>query len=1032
MTVSKPQALSAPACKPLAPHIKLGNLISWSKNGFIAYANHNTTSPNLLLTYLENTDGKTWQLAAPQTLDSKLGSVSNEISLVCWSNLNTDLAVADAYGNFYILLAGVGLLDHQKGHNGHSSNGSSTSSNGFSSASINTNGSTTSSANGSLGGKSNGTANATNGSNSSPSTESTPSYELTSYNNVEMIYRDQLYSHTTTSIVAFKWLNIEKPQIVNKPATLVAEGDELKYTYGVGQAQPHGITHPISTKQACVALRQNGEFILYFQGEHKVEYHKSSLFVSDQLVHLTTSSIGFNNEKQVIIVAYDSLSNKILTYTVSIDWGFLVESAKRQKTDPHFHTPKEAQKMPKVTLQKVQQMSPIPLFSDALLEIQKIKSEDAMDVDVSKPSESSDAHFSVGSLDGIEIASSNAEKDSKPDIFIIYSWNDAVSGTFSKIYRYNLIEEQELISDAFTDLGLRKKSSEDTTTPALCQSLRLQDVMTRSGKIKSISSALNDYFVLIQYEDNRKLDVIDRFTLKIVNNESVKDDPPTTVTTIFDTGFQFASIPSDKSLVVAVSPNMTSFVYIPLRSTNANLTFEVVKKVNYLSNSYKDLLISSVGLAYRHAYSCYTNTCSDDILILIQSEIARLSGSDEKDPKTQLTIHKFIEAVISEAHKAIIFELDKFSKESVDKLLSNPPLQKLLSLQLVLGELNPRNNIMSDIAWIVLNLRSASFGIMFLLSSICRSKKKPTEDNLQDSITRGECIMSLIGNMKWLIDLMVYLNQELIELFLSKNHSSSSRINIRNSSVLPIIMSKVPRLFLMYALSSIGKTHEILKKLHKDLEVSNKLFSPMKESLNRCFTICNNSPLTLSLFENFLRECDVIINKELSTKLVGKDRSYGLKLEQKLVCEGEVPDELIPVARAIIDRHNININRDMKVSDLYFYDVEWLNVGINKSILSITPTEYYSNSPEKKSMTPRLKFSDDECIDALRKIVVTTRGTNEKSSTRSPKLRKCTRCRSLSLVSDPHVFDESTAVGLWTVVFHRTCICGNSWVNCEV
>ena len=34
-----------------------------------------------------------------------------QLSLVSWGSLNTDLAVSDIYGNFYILLAGVGLLD---------------------------------------------------------------------------------------------------------------------------------------------------------------------------------------------------------------------------------------------------------------------------------------------------------------------------------------------------------------------------------------------------------------------------------------------------------------------------------------------------------------------------------------------------------------------------------------------------------------------------------------------------------------------------------------------------------------------------------------------------------------------------------------------------------------------------------------------------------------------------------------------------------------------------------------------------------
>ena len=37
----------------------------------------------------------------------------------------------------------------------------------------------------------------------------------------------------------------------------------------------------------------------------------------------------------------------------------------------------------------------------------------------------------------------------------------------------------------------------------------------------------------------------------------------------------------------------------------------------------------------------------------------------------------------------------------------------------------------------------------------------------------------------------------------------------------------------------------------------------MKESLNRYFSISNNSPITVNLFESYLRECDALLNKEV-------------------------------------------------------------------------------------------------------------------------------------------------------------------------
>nr|A3LY88.3 RecName: Full=Mediator of RNA polymerase II transcription subunit 16; AltName: Full=Mediator complex subunit 16 [Scheffersomyces stipitis CBS 6054] len=1006
------------------------DLISWSRNGFIAYAcpvQH--SKDNLLLTYLENVNGNSWKLAEPQSISVKLeNNFLSELALVEWSYLSTDLAISDVYGNFYILLAGIGLLEP-----------------GSEKSTVN--------------------SDSSGAASTAAASQNSPSYELTSYNHMEMIYRDiinqdpALPVNPGAAIVSFSWLNIEKVQIINKPAALVtlenqnSSNSPFVYTYGVNQFQPHGVTHPISTKQACVALRQNGQFTLYFQGEHKVEYHKTSVALSDDIVIITKASIGFTNDKQIVVTAYDSVTRNISTYSVTVDWGFLVESAKRQKVDPHYHTPKEEHKTPKLNVTRISASIPVPTFLAAAEE--EGMDMDKMDVDADSE-DGNQPSYQIGSLASIDIISAGAEKDSSLDILISYTFEDGSGIASSTIYRYSLSEESELISSAFGELGVRKNVTAPANSPTV-QTVTLQDKLIRSGTIQSITTALSDYFILLYYLDGH-VDVVDRNSMKIVNNSDDTNLPPKTISSIFDVGFNFPKIDNSSNLIMAVSPNLTSVAYADFKGGSTRLNLKVFEKEKYLGISPKELFATSVGFAFRHAYACYTNTCSDDLVALIQTEIVRLQISlqktiTDKPHNIEMIIKKFVESIVSESHKAINFQLDAFNKESVDKLLSNPPLQKLLSLQLVLGELQDKNSIVSDIAWIVLNLRSTSFGIMFSLSSIYRqiSKKKPTEDSLQDSITRGECIMSLVGNVKWLIDLMVYINQELLQLSYSKQDSSNSKLTIKNSIALPIILSKVPRLFLMYALSSIGRTHEILKKLHKDLSEASKLFTPMKESLNRYFTICNNSPLTLSLFENFLRECDALITKEQSIRLAGKEKGYSLKVEQKLVCQGELTEDMEQIGKILIDRHAVNINRDMKVSDLYFYDVDWLDIGVNKrsarTSKGLSETVIYPSSQLKPKMIPRLQYSDKECIDSLRKIIIsvdmnqitgktdTSRNgtTNHKAAIANDKiakLRKCTRCRSVSLVADPLVFDAPSTIGLWTMVFQRTCICGNAWVNC--
>lgn len=959
-------------------------LISWSKNGFIAYSFPTKNSKdNLLLTYLENVDGESWQLAKPISINIKLeNNLLPTLSFLSWSTLSTDLAVADVYGNVFILLAGVGILkkdDNERKLNKIDSNGQS------------------------------------------------PSYELTSYDNLEMIYRDLVHPEpvqelsSSAKIVSLKWLNIEKVQIINKPAVpMMQDNVPLSYSYGISQYQPRVTTHPIVTKQACVAVRQNGELMLYYQGEHKVEYYKLSSKLSEGPIFIEKALFGFYDKNTIILTVYEVNSSKIITFSCEIDWGFLEESAKKQKNDPHYQTPLDARTQPKIVTRKIHEMMPLPTYVD-----NTDYDEDYMDIDNESNNQSNSY---LGRISSIDILSAYYEKESRLNILVSYEVENENNAISTTIYRYDLKDHASIVSEAFDNLGSRKGIAKLQEEEVKDYTLDFQDKIVRNGRVVSIESCFSDSLILITY-DNMKVDIIDRTSMNVVNDpEHVKAD--NTIENFYDVGYELPSADLRGQFFSAISPNLTSIIYCDLTDEVKSLTLKLIAKPNSQRLAPDDIIKSSVFLAHRHAYACYTNTCTDDLMILIQQEVKSL----QEHPQM---IEKLVKLIICESHKAINFHLDDFGKESVDKLLSNPPLQKLLSLQLILGEFLGENNTISDISWIILNLRSTSFGIMFLLSSIYRqiSKKKPANDTLQDSIARGECIMSLVGSLKWLIDLTVLFNQELLQLSHNRKDDSDSILNLKNSVALPILLSKVPRLFLMYALSSIGKTLEVLKKLHKDLTDSNKLMTPMKEALNRYFTVCNQIPLTLSIFESFLREIDELITKELYSKFSSKEKGYSLRLEQKLVCQGEVPEELLPLANKIIEKYAISISRDLKVSDLYFYDVDWIDAGVNSSHRSKKnlSSPVINNSPNLKDFTiPRLKNSDDTFVDALRKIVISINGkftTRNKFSNGFLSIRKCTRCRSMSLSSDPLVFDSPHTIGLWTMVFQRTCVCGSAWVT---
>lgn len=997
-------------------HEGLKNAISWSKHGFVTYAMPPTTSGfNLYMTYLENIDGKEWQLARPQGLTVKPLEDSGvpDLSLVQWSNLLTDLAVFDENGNFYILLAGVGLLNSKnKAVRAPGSNGSTTGTpNGAANAISNGNGHAN-------GGSNATTANGTQNGASRPKLDDLegPSYELTSYNHMEMIFRDISPSGGPphSRCVAFKWLGIEKPQIVNKAAELSPDG--RTYSYGVNQQQVPKLAHPIATKQACVALRQNGILNFYYQGEHKVEYHKTSVNLaadgSEGSTYFSHASIGFSSDRKIIVVTYEAGSDTIYTYSVSVDWGFLVESALKQRTDPHYHTPNDTQKHPRMAAQLLHQMAPMP-HATGELSFQQ-----------ANPS------IEVSRLKLIDVISPYHKTGSDLEILLSYDLiTDAAHAT--AIHRYHLRDCADSIEDVFVNMG-----GDAPMEKGKMFSLEIQDKMTVGKRLQQINTFVADSLLLIVYEDGT-IDAVDRSNWAVTSatETPVKEEDmdtkdlsyPQQLNSILDCGFRFPRFVEESGargpLMVSISPNMTCMA---IQRFGVKSTLEV-KIMNHPYDAF-DTHLTAIGVAYSHAHACYSNTSSDDIIVLVGEEINRLGDTNLSN--------KLGEQIIIESYRAINFQLNSFSKESVDKLLSNPPMQKLLSLLLAVSEYHTLNHVIRDLAWIVLNLRSTSFGIMFSLSSIYRqiSKKKPVEDSLEDSISRAECIILLVGNVKWLIDLIVYLNQELLQLALTRSRPDESLVNIHNSVVLPLIMSKVPRLFLMYALSSIGKTHEILKKLQKDLSESNKLFTPMKEALNRFFGACTALPLNLSLFESFLREVEISVSKEMATR-AQLDSTIALKLEQQLFCHGVVPDSFRNVANMIIERHASSTNRELKLSELYFYDTSWIDVGIATRKIS----EKERHREVFKPTQTRLQYSQTEAVDALRKVIISASSTIASGGMSvmgrgydsSNKVRKCTRCRSVSLVADPLVFDAPSTIGLWTMVFQRTCICGSAWVNCS-
>ncbi|ODQ79119.1 hypothetical protein BABINDRAFT_162181, partial [Babjeviella inositovora NRRL Y-12698] len=356
--------------------------ISWSKHGFVAYVpQEHGTAHNLCLTYLETAPGETWQLAPPQNLVVRApgqhaspepraeprAEAFPRLDVLSWSLSGTDLAAIDVHGNMTMLIAGAERNLTQ------------------------------------------------------------PGYSSSSYNRLEIIYQDtaaQAALVTTTNnsfdlvlqqsaatpavraplgsyvqryledspskVIAFKWLNLDKPIIACHPAvrmettadamsynvaaslnaqirteaarsTGLAVETEIPvpnyaYTYGVQQYKAHGPMHPVPNKQACLAVRRNGEVVLWYQGEHGLDYHRMTraLDAASTDHWLSHTAIGFQRDGLIIVATFSNQTREVRLYRVTVNWGYLVTSSVNQLKSPAYQTPDDKKlPLPALTVTRI-------------------------------------------------------------------------------------------------------------------------------------------------------------------------------------------------------------------------------------------------------------------------------------------------------------------------------------------------------------------------------------------------------------------------------------------------------------------------------------------------------------------------------------------------------------------------------------------------------------------------------------------------------------------------------------------------------
>lgn len=942
------------------------NGVSWSRQGHIAYTLDseissdatNTPTANLRITYLECMDGKHWQLAPPTVFDintllqetesNQILKVSAPTNFVCFSNTGWDLFTADVDGHVTILVTGIKKVRNDKPNNNLSSE-----------QDINHN-------------------------------ILQVQYSRTSFNTCEIFYSD--YNKISAEelkkvnlngkgnqIICMKWLNLDKSVISNIPAIRIQQNAENQvlngcaskmgaasddasgfyYRYNAQQHKSYGAVHPLSTKQACIALRRNGEICLFHQEEHGIEYDKVIANLNHDKPYndralLEKASIGFQKDGRIIVAALYEFSKCINFYEIVINWNYLDKAAKLLAENPNYRVPTNERILPKINVKKIYQKT-----LDNLLE--------------------------GYSFSNIDLISPNFESDSLMDVLLTLENKRIYSTDMAKsvIMRYQL--ENDLLVNTtcqgFKDIASKNNidissNLQDSYNLKYIQSLSIND------SIINLELLHLDMYIAIVLAGG-KVTIFERKTMnEVVNkfkplNNTDTQELPEMIYSLLDAGFEFAKM-KKQPIYCTLSPNTCAYVNLPIDGKLLEVSCLTSTNVNpdYYSGAKKGLLLAkAAALALRHTTACYFGYFTDDLVATMRNDLMITAKMVNDNYSYRLMI-----SIVQEAHRAINLNID-IPPEQSDKMTQNQPLQRLLTLQLSLGTSeNWRKTRSGKIALALVNLRYVASSIMYTIHTIYSNMQRfarkgfPTTDTLLNAKMREECILSVIGVIRWCLDYVVLLSQELLELdsaFKSQNPKVIEKL-IKNSIVMPLMLGKIPRAFLVFSIANIRRLFSFIQKfvekndsnltakitsenplgafdviedllISNDVSVIQKKFGgngrsgsgansktgkaivtlPTIEAYYRLGLMIKRLPVSLIAFEKFLSEADGPLR---NMKL---DPPMSLAVEQQIVCQGYVSKNFIEAMKKLSEVFSKSVLNysGTKMSDLYFYDVSWL--GLN-------------------------------------------------------------------------------------------------------
>lgn len=820
------------------------------------------------------------------------------------------------------------------------------------------------------------------------------------------------------SVIGFKWLEPEKSVILMNPATLLPSFEQyLKNlpsdanqsttiaTYNYFHAHHYGPYIPLisnNPKQACIAVTRRGTIRLFTQGMSDTKYIEITMPVDKwatkgEEVLFSHASFAGTRDGTLILAAYSSQNENLYIYKVMLEWPALAAAASNRNNSigggsNHL----------------------------AVIQVKRLLRTKIMAPD-------NNGYF----LSHMLVASSalhNTDAESDAEIYVTFSSsrNDSI------VQKFDLVTKPVILHNNFFGLSSQRDSMGGNEQN---QSTLVSSEPTRYSKlVTNVSLALCDSFICTSFIDGT-VDLKHRphfSNIKVTNNS---------ICSLLSIGFQLT--PLETVTDVCISPTLASVVYLDGNgklkisfAQNTKLAAPLVPGQVKASNLL--MVVSALGLAVRHAAACFTSSCCDDLLYVMKTEYIKLkAGSPE-------FAEQFLRLLLRESYRAVSFSLDLMKDVPMDKLIVNPSLQRLLSMQVVLGtSAGWKRNTMARVAWCLLNMRMLSFGFTFTLRAIVQPRQH-NNSNQTDIEYYSGYIMSMVGLSRWCIDFMAFVCQELYMSSLETDHFSY----FKNKTSVPaaMMLGKVPRMFLIFSLRGVRGIESNIRKLAE--QEANTFSGPAHTALRKIREITQQfSPVPLEIFERLTTDLDNSLNN------IYLNLSDRLNLEHDLIFNAKVPDDFANVLSRTVEIFNSHIVPKINVSWLYYYDVSWL--GLNEvsdeqinadNVVQSFDHAHYSALSRRLStflQTNRTPVSTSPSgangasnsdvkeyrphINGVQEIDYLRKQEMSRFSVGSGIRCRCVRCGERTVWHNPKASPNT----YWTIACQKSCICSGVWIPLE-